>query len=146
MAIAGKILVVSSFLLYSVGGSLSAQVRAQPKLWIGIGVSKPVYELAETDRLTVSFVVVNDGVTFADPEVGASHLFVNGAEPRDWNIVINNGIRTPQFTALPPGEVLSFAYQLGPRYFATPGIYVLRWQLGTLQTAETTSRVLPRRR
>lgn len=143
MALAAFSLAVA---LHSITSLVSAQVKARPKLWVGIGVAKPVFEFAEAAQLSVSFVVVNDGKVTADPGIGSSHLFINGVEPRNWNFTINNGPRTQHFTALPPGEVLSFTYQLGTAYCATPGIYVLRWQAGNSQTAETTFRILPNRR
>ena len=124
------------------GHRLAAQLKPQPKLWCAVGVAKPIYQLAETAKLQVSFVVVNDGDAIADPEIGSSHLFINGVEPSDWDFVINNGIRSA--AALPEGEVLSFGYELGPRYFAAPGIYTVRWQLESCRSAEMTFRVMPR--
>ena len=125
---------------------LASQVKPQPRLWVAIGVAQPLYQLAETARLQVSFVVVNDGDAVADPGVGSSHLFINDIEPSDWRIVINNGLRTSSFTALPPGEVLSFEYELGPRYFATPGVYRVRWQVGNFRSPETTFLQMPEKR
>ena len=148
MPAARRLWAISSlvFVLHATVRPLSAQEKAQPKLWIGIAVSKPAYSIDETARLQVFFAVVNDGESVVNPGIGSSHLFINGVEPQDWSFVINNGLRTPQFTALQPGDVLSFGYQLGPRYFAKPGQYVLRWQVGTFRSAETTFRVLPRQR
>jgi hypothetical protein len=108
----GKLLLVA-FVLWSFGGDrVAAQVKPRPKLWVAIGVAQPVYHLAEIAKLQLSFAVVNDGNAVADPGIGSSHLFINGKEPDDWEIVINNGPRSDYFTALPPGEVLSFGYQL----------------------------------
>jgi hypothetical protein len=125
---------------------LAAQVNPRSGFWIAIGVAQPVYRLADVAKLQVSFVVVNDGDAAADPGIGSSQLFINDIEPRDWRIVINNGIRSPSFTALPPGEVLSFSYQLGPRYFTKPGVYRVRWKAGSVQSPEITFRVLPDKR
>ena len=122
---------------------LSAQAQPQSKLWVAIGVAQPIYQLAETAKLQVSFVVVNDGDKIADPRIGSSHLFINGTEPSDWSFVINNGIRSSYFTALPPGEILSFGYQLGPRYFSKPGVYTVHWQVGTFRSPDMTFRVMP---
>ena len=120
-----------------------AQVRPQSKLWIAIGVAQPIYQLRETDRLQVSFVIVNDGDWIANPGIDSSHLFINGIEPKDWSFVISNGIRTSYFNALPAGKILSFGYQLGSRYFARPGIYTVFWQVGKVRSAEITFRVMP---
>ena len=122
--------------------AFSATAGAQPKLSIAVSVPQPVYQLVETAKLQVYFTVVNDGEATVDPSIGSSHLFINGKEPNDWNIVINNGIRNSYFTALPPGEILSFTYQLGPRYFASPGIYKIQWQLGSQQSPEIVFRVM----
>ena len=133
-----------AFLLWPLGDHrVAAQVKPPAKLWVAIGVGRPVYHLAETATLQVSFVVVNDGAAIADPGIGSSRLFINGTEPNDWSFVINNGIRSSDFTALPPGQVFSFGYELGPRYFATPGIYTIRWQVGEFRSPEMTFRVVP---
>src|SRR5258708_24262962 len=76
-------------------------------------------------------------------KIESSHLFVNGVEPKDWSFVIGNGLRNSYFKALPPGQILSFGYQLGPRYFSTPGIYSVRWEGPTYKSAEVTFRVMP---
>jgi hypothetical protein len=74
-----------------------AQSNPQIKLWAAIGVSQPVFQLHEAEKMAVSFIVVNDGLTEANPNVGSSHLFINGVEPKDWGFVISNGLRTPYF-------------------------------------------------
>ncbi|HLJ48781.1 MAG TPA: hypothetical protein VKU01_22345 [Bryobacteraceae bacterium] len=116
---------------------------AENKLWVAAGVDKSLYTASETSRLEVSFVVINDGDATVDPEVEGSHLLINGKEPEDWSIVIANGIRAANYRVLPPGGVLEFNYQLGPRYFAKPGVYTLRWEVGKFRSAEMTFRVLP---
>jgi hypothetical protein len=123
---------------------LAAQVKPQTELWLAIGVARPVFQLAEAATLQVSFAVVNDRDTIADPGIGSSHLFINGTEPNnDWRFVINNGIRTSYFAALPSGSFLSFSHQLGPRYFAKHGIYNVRWQARNFRSTEMTFRVMP---
>jgi hypothetical protein len=123
--------------------SAPAQAAPQIKLWAAIGVNKPVFQLQEAEKLSVQFIVVNDGETEANPRVEDSHLFINGVEPKDWINVIGNGLRTPYFWALPPRQVLSFGYQLGPGYFSKPGIYTLRWEGRNFSSATVTFRVLP---
>jgi hypothetical protein len=120
-----------------------AQSIPQIKLWAAIGVSKPVFQLHEAEKMAVSYIVVNDGQIEANPNVESSHLFINGVEPKDWGIVISNGLRVPYFWALPPGKILSFSYQLGPGYFSKPGIYTLRWESQNFSSATVTFRVLP---
>jgi hypothetical protein len=106
------------------------EVRTNPnaKLWASVYVSKALVHVSEVDKLQVSFVVVNDGPTVVDPRIGASHLLVNGTEPRAWSLDINNGIQTSSFAALQPGKVVEFSKQLGPAYFRKPGVYTLKWQ------------------
>ena len=99
---------------------------------------------AAGSRKTVcAFIVVNDGEAEANPRVEDSHLFINGVEPKDWVNVIINGLRSPSFWALPPHQVLSFGYQLGPGDFSKPGIYTLRWEGRNFSSATVTFRVLP---
>jgi hypothetical protein len=76
------------------------------------------------------------------PSVKSSHLFINGVEPEDWRNVIINGLRTPQFNSLPPGEWLDFGMSLG-RYFRRPGVYKVRWESHDFKTADLTFRVVP---
>ena len=96
-----------------------------------------------TAKLTINFGIVNDGSSTANPQIGASHLSINGVEPSDWPIVINNGLRNPEFEALPPGHFLSFSYLLGDRYFAKPGVYSVQWWGETFRAEPITFRVLP---
>jgi hypothetical protein len=114
----------------------SAQPQsAQPqKFWAAISVSQPVFQLKEAGTLQLNFAVVNDGDTAANPNVEASHLFINGSEAKDWSFAISN--------ALPPGQALSFAYQLGSRYFAMPGVYAVRWEGQNFRAPEIIFRVM----
>ena len=72
-----------------------------PALWAGISVPQPDFGEAPAKKLQVSFALVNDGPVTVNPKIGASHLSINGVEPKGWLIVINNGLRTPEFEALP---------------------------------------------
>ena len=121
----------------------SPREAKQVVLWAGISVPKPIFGEGEAAKLQMSFGVVNDGSATVDPKIGASHLSINGVEPKDWLIVINNGLRTPEFEALPPGHVLSFGYLLGARYFAQPGVYTVRWWGENFKAQPITFRVLP---
>lgn len=128
--------------LYSVL-MMAMNASGQAQLWAAIGVVKPIFTQIEAQKMAVSFVVVNDGTTAADPRIESSHLFINGVEPKDWDFVIHNGLRSEYFKALPPGKILSFGYQLGPRYFAAPGIYTLRWEGPDFASREVTFRIVP---
>jgi hypothetical protein len=110
------------------------------KLWAAVYVARPLVHVSEVDSLLVNFVVVNDGPTVVDPRIGASHLLINGSEPRSWSLQINNGIQTNLFTSLPPGKVLEFGRQLG--YFRKPGVYTLKWEGPDFVSPEMTFRVL----
>ncbi len=118
----------------------------QVMLWAGLSVPKSIFGESEAARLQISFTVVNDGRSAVNPRIGASHLSINGVEPNDWDMVINNGLRSPEFEALPPGHVLSFGYMLGERYFAKPGIYTVRWWGDKFKAEPITFRVLPDKR
>jgi hypothetical protein len=120
---------------------LLSKLEAPQKLWAAIGVAQPVFSLKEAATLQLSFAVVNDGETVANPNVRASHLFINGSEPKDWSFVISNGIGSAYSTALPPGKTLSFI--MGSRYFAMPGIYTVRWEAPNFRSPEITFRVMP---
>jgi hypothetical protein len=111
-------------------------------LWAAISTPQPIFSATGTANLQISFGLVNDGRSTLNPNIGASHLSINGVEPKDWLFVINNGIRTSEFEALPPGHFLSFTYVLG-RYFAKPGIYTVRWWGENFRAQPITFRVLP---
>jgi hypothetical protein len=143
MTLVNKVALVSLIALASASAQNPKPPDAKQRLWAAIGVSKPLYQLAEIEKLSVDFVVVNENGGAVDPGIGSSHLFINGVEPNDWSFVIINGIRSSNFYSLTPGEVLSFGYQLGPRYFAKPGIYVVRWEVGGVRSPDITFRVLP---
>jgi hypothetical protein len=115
------------------------------KLWPTISVHPTIYYEGNTDALQVHFGLVNDGSATVNPNIESSHLLINGVEPKDWRNVIINGLRTPWFWALPPGQTLDFSYVLG-RYFQKPGVYTLRWQAAHFKASDMTLRVLPRPR
>jgi hypothetical protein len=146
----GKCLFAIGATLVSVLPSLAVdqgrnEAQREPKqvaLWAGISVAQPIFGEGGVARLQISFGVVNDGSAMVDPRIGASHLSINGVEPKDWLIVINNGLRTSEFQALPPGHFLSFSYMLG-RYFAKPGVYTVRWWGEKFRAQPITLRVLP---
>jgi hypothetical protein len=122
------------------------EAQREPKqltLWAGISVAQPIFGTGGVEKLQISFGVVNDGSATVDPRIGDSHLTINGVEPKDWPFIINNGIRTAEFQALPAGHFLSFSYGLG-RYFAKPGIYTVRWWGDNFRAQPITFRVLPK--
>lgn len=128
---------------------LSAQTRnegqhetRQAAVWAGISVQQPIFAEGGTDALLMKFGVFNDGTSAINPNVESSHLLINGVEPEDWPTVRINGLRTPQFLSLPPGEWLDFGISLG-RYFRRPGVYRVRWEGDNFKTAELTFRVVP---
>lgn len=121
---------------------LTAQEQKQTALWAGISVSQPIISQGGTARLQINFGLYNNGPLAVNPKIGASHLYINGIEPGDWLIVINNGIRNREFEALPPGHFLSFGYALGS-YFEKPGVYTLRWESDNFRSPELTFRVVP---
>jgi hypothetical protein len=110
-----------------------------------ISVQWPTLFEGHTEDLQIFFSVVNDGSSTIKPNVEGSHLLINGTEPGDWINVIGNGIRTPLFLSLPPGEALRFTYQLG-RYFGKPGLYIVGWRGDGFKAPEIAIRVLPRKR
>jgi|SRR5579862_4436566 len=119
----------------------------QSSLWAAISVPQPVFEAGgETERLQISFGVYNDGASAVGPNVESSHLFINGVEAQDWQIVISSGLRNELFSSLPPGETLQFTYLLGLKYFQKPGIYTVRWEGENFKSPDLTFRVVPRNR
>jgi hypothetical protein len=105
-----RVLVI--LILLSAQGTANAQEQPS-KLWAALSITQPVFTPSETGKLQIYFAVVNDTLATVNPNVEASHLFVNGVELEAWTMIIGNGIRTSLFEALPPGNVLLFTYALG---------------------------------
>ena len=66
----------------------SQREMKQVGLWAGISVPQPIFGEGQAKKLQMSFVVVNDGPSTVNPKIDASHLSINGVEPKDWPIVI----------------------------------------------------------
>jgi len=121
-----------------------AQVTSQVKLWAVLGVPGPVLQLAEAEKMSLDFYVVNDGPTVAAARIESTRLYINGVRLAAWeNSISGNGLRSEYFNALPPGQILQFGYQLGPRYFSTPGIYTVQWEGPDYKSPPLTFRVMP---
>ena len=130
-------------LLFLAAGLSFATPDSEIRLSATISVPQSVFHVKETAKLAVSFTVTNAGAATVEPDIGSSQLFVNGAVPDPWDMTIGNGLRSPDFWALPPGQTLYFNYQLGPVYFAKPGAYKVRWKGPHFETPEITFRVEP---
>jgi hypothetical protein len=115
----------------------------QVNLWAGISVPQSVMPSPLPKTFMVQFNVVNDGTKTVNPKIESSHLLINGKEPKDWNFIINNGLRGLYFYALPPGKTLVFGMGL-KRYFEKPGIYKVRWEGENFKSSEITFRVVPK--
>ncbi len=129
--------------LLSLAAALSfAAPASEISLSATISVPQSVFHVKETAKLNVFFTVTNAGTAATNPDIDSSQLFVNGEIPEGWAITIMNGIRSPEFRALPPGQTLNFNYQVGP-YFAKPGVYKVRWKGAHFEAPEITFRVVP---
>ena len=144
---AKSLFIVAAVLVPMLPGIVAAQTRNERKtqegtVWAGVTVQQPIFAEDGIDALQMRFGVFNGGTSTISPNVESSHLFINGVEPEDWPTVRINGLRTPQFFSLQPGEWLDFGMALG-RYFRRPGVYKVRWEGDNFRTAELTFRVAP---
>jgi hypothetical protein len=144
-----KFLFVMAAVLVPILPGISAQTRnegqhqtKQTAVWAGITVQQPIFAEDGIDALQIKFGVFNGETSTINPKVESSHLFINGVEPEDWSTLRINGLRTPQFFSLQPGEWLDFGMALG-RYFRHPGVYRVRWEGDNFKTPELTFRVVP---
>ena len=117
---------------------------AKPTLWASLSVNQPVFQEGDTDRLNLSFALVNDGAKLINPKVSRSKLVVNGKALADSDFLLGNGPRDARFEALSPGDHLLFGYALG-KVFARPGSYRVCWEGEGFRSAEITFRVLPKK-
>lgn len=132
---------LASLLALGLAASQAKPPKQRPKVWAAITASTPlVHRMAP--RLQMYFSLVNDGDRTVDPKIGSSKLLINGKVPEDWNFVINNGIRSSEADALPPGRFLLFGYKLD-RYFDKPGIYRVHWEGEAFKSPEIVIRVMP---
>jgi hypothetical protein len=120
--------------------AIVASLLAKGAVWAAISVQRPVLFEGHNDAFQMFFSVVNDGSSAINPQIERSHLLINGVEPKDWSLIIINGLRTPDFFSLPPGRLLQFSYALG-RYFEKPGIYTVGWRGDNFKAADITIRV-----
>jgi hypothetical protein len=111
-------------------------------IWAALGVNRVVFRQSEVKGLTIEFTLVNDGEATIDPKIGESRIVVQGKELADSGLIMGNGPRDARFTALPPGEHLSFSYSLGD-HFKEPGIYRVSWRGANFRSPEVVFRVLP---
>ena len=130
-------------LLFAAAALSYAAPASDINLSATISVPQSVFHVKELEKLVVNFTVTNSGKATLDPDIISSQLYVNGAVPPEWINTIGNGLRSSQFNALPPGQTLQFGYQLGPSYFAKPGIYKVQWKGAHFETPEITFRVVP---
>jgi hypothetical protein len=115
---------------------------AGPGLWAALSVNHAVFRPEETKALNVEFILINDGDRVLDPRIADSRIIIDGKELADSGFILSNGPRDARFDALPPGEILRFAYALG-KYFEEPGVYRVSWQGVGFRSPEVVLRVLP---
>ena len=134
-------------LIMSYGPTQNKDPEKKPShtLWAAISTNKPVYlqpkDPSFHEVFTIYFGLVNDGTKTVDPEIGSSHLLINGVEPKNWSMTINNGLRSDKDKALPPGDDLIFACGL-ESHFREPGIYKVVWKGKNFESPVMTLRVL----
>jgi hypothetical protein len=121
------------------GQSDKQGLKHAEKLWAAISVNKLI-SVKGTDKVVIHFAIVNDGSRVVDPAIGSSQLFINGKELKEWPFSASQGIRDGRFTALPPGDYLSFAYDLS-RHFQKVGIYKVSWKGDAFEAPEITFRL-----
>lgn len=133
-------------LLAVAAGPPEQKAKPDKKLWAAISTSTPIrdWPAFSVDVFMVNFGLVNDGDKTVDPEIDSSQLLVNGKVLKNWDFIINNGIRDGRWKALPPKDNLGFGYALG-NHFEEPGIYKLQWKGKDFQSPEIVLRVMPKR-
>src|SRR5215831_3607279 len=96
--------------------------------------ARPTYRLVSAWSMTEGLKV--------NAKIGSSHLLISGAEPKDWPIVINNGIRTLEFTALHPDTLCDLVMCLAAIFRSR---VCIRWDGGARisEHSQHTFRVLP---
>src|ERR1017187_8867930 len=93
-----RLLIIAAVILDAVPGSLVTAAQDGPKgekhpikLWAAISVSQLIFGVGQTEKLQISFAIVNDGDRAINPKIVSSHFFINGVEPKYWYMTIGNG-------------------------------------------------------
>jgi hypothetical protein len=105
----------------------------QPTLAVKLLASPTQLTLAERDKFMVGIEVTNRGKVTVDPQMSTGELTANGERSMAWSLAINNGLREPKWSALPPGETIKMSWPLGDALFDKPGAYHLVLSLGDQQ-------------
>jgi hypothetical protein len=144
----GAILFLAAFgMLFGAASPQEQKAQEGKRLWAAISTSTPIrdWPAFSKDVFMVRFGVVNDGDKTVDPEIGASHLLVNGKELKDWGEIIGNGLHSTKWKSLAPRDHVEFGIGLGEE-FQEPGIYKLKWKSKDFESPEIVFRVLPKPR
>lgn len=107
---------------------ITVELRADPK---------QVTPANRADFL-VGFTVTNAGTEVLDPDLNRSHLLVNGAAAKPWNMALGNSGHEKKWRALPPGESVSGRWHLADELFPTPGDYQLVLEVMGVKSAPVT--------
>ncbi len=92
-----------------------------------LSVNHQTFMEGATDKLLLTFTLVNNDRKVIDPRIGSSKIVVNGKALADSAFILGNGPRAANSDALPPGDRLTFGYALG-QHFERPGVYRVHWE------------------
>ena len=102
------------------------------------------FSFAQHPRFRIGLVAANVGNDVIDPELHRTKLFVNGKESRAWGLAIANGKRNSKWCSLPPGDSVSMNWStLRDSLFPAPGDYILKLQLGDIESPAVVVHLLP---
>lgn len=114
--------------------AISLQLFAEPRN----------FSVAGRDEFEVGIVATNWGAEVVDPELHRARLLINGRDSLIWADAIANGLRQPEWSALPPGGTVSMSWpSMGEAFFPEPGVYALQLRVGHIEAPPVAIRVSP---
>jgi RNA polymerase sigma-70 factor (ECF subfamily) len=121
--------------------TVPAAPAGAPRLEATLRVNGQSFLEGETDKLIMTFTMLNKGDKVIDPDISGARIIVNGKELVGSSLLLGNGPRDVNFDKLPPGQRTQFAIALGD-YFKKPGVYRVSWEGRAFRAPEIVFRVL----
>jgi hypothetical protein len=125
----------------------AAPKETKGKLWAVGSVVPPVIVMDRpgVSRSMLLLELTNEGKETVDTGADDSVLVINDQplKGRDWDMALQNGLRSDNWTRLPPGVSTGKGIGSWANFITQPGIYRLSWRGKTFESPEILFRIMP---